>query len=107
MRSLQIIENYLVARGCEIQKVKDHLVEFRLQGETSRTPGGRLSLARDLTNNLCHSINSYCCMGLAGFLANRQTPCRAMEKCGLTGWWGGTVLAVVDDAMVAIAGFCA
>ncbi|MDD2920634.1 toprim domain-containing protein [Rhodoferax sp.] len=47
MRSLQIIENYLVARGCEIQKVKDHLVEFRLPGETSRTSGGRLSVARD------------------------------------------------------------
>lgn len=54
MRSLQIIENYLVARGCEIQKVKDHLVEFRLLGETSRTPGGRLSVARDGSLKMWH-----------------------------------------------------
>ncbi|MDD2920109.1 hypothetical protein [Rhodoferax sp.] len=54
MRSLQIIENYLVARGCEIQKVKDHLVEFRLPGETSRTPGGRLSVARDGSLKMWH-----------------------------------------------------
>ncbi len=47
MAPLQKIENYLIARGCEIHKVKNHLVEFRLPGETSRTPGGRLSLARD------------------------------------------------------------
>lgn len=54
MRSLQIIENYLVARGCEIQRVKDHLVEFRLPGETSRTPGGRLSVARDGSLKMWH-----------------------------------------------------
>ena len=54
MRSLQIIENYLAARGCEIQKVKDHLVEFRLPGETSRTPGGRLSVARDGSLKMWH-----------------------------------------------------
>ena len=54
MDSLQKIENYLVARGCEIHKVKDHLVEFRLPGETSRTPGGRLSLARDGTLKMWH-----------------------------------------------------
>jgi len=54
VRSLQIIENYLVARGCEIQKVKDHLVEFRLPGETSRTPGGRLSVARDGSLKMWH-----------------------------------------------------
>lgn len=54
MGSLQMIENYLVARGCEIHKVKDHLVEFRLPGETSRTPGGRLSLARDGTLKMWH-----------------------------------------------------
>ena len=54
MHSLQIIENYLAARGCEIQKVKDHLVEFRLPGETSRTPGGRLSVARDGSLKMWH-----------------------------------------------------
>jgi hypothetical protein len=54
VRSLQIIENYLVARGCEIQKVRDHLVEFRLPGETSRTPGGRLSVARDGSLKMWH-----------------------------------------------------
>ena len=54
MDSLQKIENYIVARGCEIHKVKDHLVEFRLPGETSRTPGGRLSLARDGTLKMWH-----------------------------------------------------
>ena len=54
MDSLQKIENYIVARGCEIHKVKDHLVEFRLAGETSRTPGGRLSLARDGTLKMWH-----------------------------------------------------
>ena len=54
MDSLQKIENYLVARGCDIHKVKDHLVEFRLPGETSRTPGGRLSLARDGTLRMWH-----------------------------------------------------
>lgn len=54
MRSLQIIENYLVARGCEIQKVRDHLVEFRLSGETSRTSGGRLSVARDGSLKMWH-----------------------------------------------------
>lgn len=54
MRSLQIIENYLVARGCEIQKVRDHLVEFRLPGETSHTPGGRLSVARDGSLKMWH-----------------------------------------------------
>ena len=54
MDSLQKIEKYIVARGCEIHKVKDHLVEFRLPGETSRTPGGRLSLARDGTLKMWH-----------------------------------------------------
>jgi len=54
MDSLQKIENYLIARGCEIHKVKDHLVEFRLPGETSRTPGGRLSLARDGSLKMWH-----------------------------------------------------
>ena len=54
MDSLQKIENYLLARGCEIHKVKDHLVEFRLAGETSRTPGGRLSLARNGTLKMWH-----------------------------------------------------
>ena len=54
MDSLQKIENYLVARGCDIHKVKDQLVEFRLPGETSRTPGGRLSLARDGTLKMWH-----------------------------------------------------
>lgn len=54
MRPLQIIENYLAARGCEIQKVRDHLVEFRLPGETSRTPGGRLSIARDGSLKMWH-----------------------------------------------------
>jgi hypothetical protein len=54
MDSLQKIENYLIARGCEIHKVKDHLVEFRLAGETSRTPGGRLSLARDGSLKMWH-----------------------------------------------------
>jgi len=54
MDSLQKIENYLVARGCEIHKVKDHLVEFRLPGETSRTPGGRLSLTRDGSLKMWH-----------------------------------------------------
>ena len=54
MDSVQKIERYLIARGCEIHKVKDHLVEFRLAGETSRTPGGRLSLARDGTLKMWH-----------------------------------------------------
>jgi len=54
VQSLQIIESYLVARGCEIQKVKDHLVEFRLPGEISRTPGGRLSMARDGSLKMWH-----------------------------------------------------
>ena len=54
MDSLQKIESYLIARGCEIHKVKDHLVEFRLAGETSRMPGGRLSLARDGTLKMWH-----------------------------------------------------
>jgi hypothetical protein len=54
VRSLQVIENYLVARGCEIHRIKDHLVEFRLPGETSRTPGGRLSLARDGSLKMWH-----------------------------------------------------
>ncbi len=54
MRSLQVIEYYLVARGCEIHKIKDHLVEFRLPGETSRTPGGRLSVARDGSLKMWH-----------------------------------------------------
>ncbi len=54
MQSLQIVEHYLVARGCEIQKIKDHLVEFRLPGETSQTPGGRLSVARDGSLTMWH-----------------------------------------------------
>jgi hypothetical protein len=54
MDSLQKIEFYLVARGCGIHKVKDHLIEFRLPGETSRTPGGRLSLARDGSLKMWH-----------------------------------------------------
>jgi hypothetical protein len=54
MDSLQKIENYLIARGCDIHKVKDHLVEFRLPGETSRLPGGRLSLARDGSLKMWH-----------------------------------------------------
>ena len=54
MQSLQIVEHYLVARGCEIQKIKDHLIEFRLPGETSQTPGGRLSVARDGSLTMWH-----------------------------------------------------
>lgn len=54
MDSVQKIERYLIARGCEIHKVKDHLVEFRLAGETSRTPGGRLSLARNGNLKMWH-----------------------------------------------------
>ena len=54
MAPLQKIENYLVARGCDIHKVKDHLIEFRLPGETSRTPGGRLSVARDGSLKMWH-----------------------------------------------------
>jgi hypothetical protein len=54
MDALHQAENYLVARGCEIHKIKDHLIEFRLPGETSRTPGGRLSLARDGTLTMWH-----------------------------------------------------
>ena len=54
MDALQKMENYLIARGCEIHKVKDHLVEFRLPGETSRTPGGRLSVARDGSLKMWH-----------------------------------------------------
>lgn len=54
MASLQKIQSYLVARGCEIHKVKDHLVEFRLPGETSRVPGGRLSIARDGSLTMWH-----------------------------------------------------
>lgn len=54
MDSLQKIENYLIARGCEIQKIKGHLVEFRLPGETSRIPGGRLSMARDGSLTMWH-----------------------------------------------------
>lgn len=54
MGPLQKIERYLLARGCEIHKLRDHLVEFRLPGETSRTPGGRLSLARDGSLKMWH-----------------------------------------------------
>ena len=54
MDALHQAENYLVARGCDIHKIKDHLIEFRLPGETSRTPGGRLSLARDGTLTMWH-----------------------------------------------------
>jgi hypothetical protein len=54
MDALHQAENYLVARGCDIHKVKGHLIEFRLPGETSRTPGGRLSLARDGTVTMWH-----------------------------------------------------
>jgi len=63
VQSLQVIENYLVARGCEIHRIKDHLVEFRLPGETSRTPGGRLSVARDGSLKMWHR---YAEKGLAG-----------------------------------------
>lgn len=54
MRSLQVIEDYLIARGCEIHQVKGHLVEFRVSSETSRTPGGRLSMARDGSLKMWH-----------------------------------------------------
>ncbi len=54
MDPLQKIEDYLTARGCGVHKIRDHLVEFRLPGETSRTPGGRLSLARDGSLKLWH-----------------------------------------------------
>ena len=54
VRPLLIIENYLVARGCEIHRIKDNLVEFGLPGETSRTPGGRLSLASDGSLKMWH-----------------------------------------------------
>lgn len=54
MEPLQKIERYLVARGCEIHQVRNHLVEFRLPGETSRTPGGRLSMARDGSLKMWH-----------------------------------------------------
>ncbi len=58
VRSLEVVESYLIARGCEIHKVKDHLVEFRLPGETSRTPGGRLSVARDGSLKMWHRLAS-------------------------------------------------
>jgi hypothetical protein len=51
---MPIVENYLIARGCNIHKVKGHLIEFRLPGETSRTPGGRLSVARDGSLKMWH-----------------------------------------------------
>ena len=54
MDALQKMENYLVARGCEIQKIRDHLIEFRLPGETGRNPGGRLSVARDGSLKMWH-----------------------------------------------------
>lgn len=54
MAPLQKIEHYLVARGCDIHNVKDHLIEFRLPGETSRVPGGRLSVARDGSLKMWH-----------------------------------------------------
>ncbi len=54
VRSLEVVESYLIARGCEIHRIKDHLVEFRLPGETSRTPGGRLSVARDGSLKMWH-----------------------------------------------------
>jgi hypothetical protein len=81
MDSVQKIESYLIARGCEIHKVKDHLVEFRLAGETSRMPGGRLSMARDGTLKMWHR---YAEKGLAAVepwlpggdipLGNKSTP---------------------------------
>ena len=46
MDALQKVEKYLEARGCEIQKVKNYLIEFRLPGETTRSPGGRVAVAR-------------------------------------------------------------
>jgi len=39
MKPLQKIATYLTARGCDIQKIKNYLVEFRLPGETSASPG--------------------------------------------------------------------
>ena len=54
MDALQKMENYLIARGCEIQKIRDHLIEFRLPGETGRNPGGRLSVARDGSLKMWH-----------------------------------------------------
>ncbi|MFM1909286.1 MAG: hypothetical protein RLZZ591_2963 [Pseudomonadota bacterium] len=54
MRSLQLLEHYLTARGCEIHRVKGRLIEFRLAGETSPTPGGRLSLSGDGSLKMWH-----------------------------------------------------
>ena len=53
VRPLQIIENSLRARGCEIHRIKDHLVES-MPGETSRTPGGRLSMTQDGSLKMWH-----------------------------------------------------
>ena len=102
MDSLQKIENYLLARGCEIHKIKDHLVEFRLAGETSRMPGGRLSLARDGTLKMWHR---YAEKGLAAVapwlpggnipLGNKSTPSLRAHVDQLTVHQEPTALAKV------------
>lgn len=84
MDPLQKIEAYLTARGCDIHKIRDHLVEFRLPGETSPSPGGRLSVAGDGSLKLWHR---YAEKGLAAGepwqaagdipLGNKSTPALA------------------------------
>ncbi|MDI1245196.1 MAG: toprim domain-containing protein, partial [Rhodoferax sp.] len=99
MDPLQKIEAYLTARGCDIHKIRDHLVEFRLPGETSRAPGGRLSVARDGSLKLWHR---YAEKGLAAGepwqaagdirLGNKSTPALATHIDQLT----------LDDGLAAL-----
>ena len=99
MDPFQKIEAYLTARGCDIQKIRNHLVEFRLPGEISRYPGGRLSVAQDGSLKLWHR---YAEKGLAAGepwqaagdiqLGNKSTPALTTHIDQLT----------LDDKLVAL-----
>jgi hypothetical protein len=45
---------YLTARKCAIDKTTGSMIEFRLDGETSNMPGGRMSVAKDGSVKIWH-----------------------------------------------------
>ena len=52
---IDAVSEYLKQRDCLIQKISPtNMIEFRLPGETSRTPGGRVSVAKDGSLKMWH-----------------------------------------------------
>ena len=53
--AIDAVTRYLNQRDCQIEKITPtNMIEFRLPGETSLSPGGRISMARDGSLKMWH-----------------------------------------------------